>query len=640
MSGKVESSSSPDPRLLVCAGCWTSFFSTPSYKEYCQGRGNESGFEYAANISDIQESATGGCSWCSLILSLKESTPDPLTDETHSPPLSLRIRFGSGIFREAFTPAGLNRFRVWLDDSPCHLTAFTTCDDPVSGLVTARELENNLNSEAAFQQIWKWLKECESHESCLPTRAHRLPTRVIEVSPESTPETPRLLVTNGLSGQYAALSYCWGVNQAGVTNLDNLESHLQKLNMHSLSRTLQDAIVTTRHIGIKYLWVDALCIIQDSLQDKIAELAMMCKIYQQALITIVAANVADANQGFLAQRAAPQPSTKVPFWSQDGRIGIVSLRPEGWYDDKSEPVNTRAWTLQERLLSPRLLIYATHTLQYQCQKETVNLGNSTHIPSGLGSWRLPSPFVDPCSGDLAVTLDVTQKSQIWKSIITEYSQRRLSYIQDKLTALAGIAEAFQSKTSLQYLAGLWAGELLPSLLLWEPVGYSRPCPKYTAPSWSWAALDSPVAFRAAFDAHTYAWYGVDVAAAETILESEALPYGPLTGGHLKLTARVRRARFDPPQYVTWEARLPRHGDAEDLRSRLSAGLDGHEEEERIICLALAQRVYEYDGVKYAAVDGLIIKPAESEGKFVRIGSFYGADDEEFKDCTRWDLILV
>jgi hypothetical protein len=92
---------------------------------------------------------------------------------------------------------------------------------------------------------------------------------------------------------------------------------------------------------------------------------MMCKIYQQALITIVAANAADANQGFLAQRATPQPSTKVPFWSQDGRIGIVSLRPEGWYNDKSEPVNTRAWTLQERLLSPRLLIYATHTLQYQ-----------------------------------------------------------------------------------------------------------------------------------------------------------------------------------------------------------------------------------------------------------------------------------
>jgi hypothetical protein len=109
----------------------------------------------------------------------------------------------------------------------------------------------------------------------------------------------------------------------------------------------------------------------------------------ETAVTIVAASSSAANQGFLADRKPPRPSVKIPCWGKDGELGAVSLRPEGWYDAESEPVNSRAWTLEERLLSPRLLIYATHTLQYQCHYHPVTLGCSIHIPAGLGSWRLP-----------------------------------------------------------------------------------------------------------------------------------------------------------------------------------------------------------------------------------------------------------
>jgi hypothetical protein len=90
----------------------------------------------------------------------------------------------------------------------------------------------------------------------------------------------------------------------------------------------------------------------------------MCRIYQQATVTIVAASATSASQGFLEDRNPPEPAVQIPFWTPDDTLTSVYLRAEKLYDDEEEPINSRAWTLQEQLLSPRLLIYATHTLQY------------------------------------------------------------------------------------------------------------------------------------------------------------------------------------------------------------------------------------------------------------------------------------
>ncbi|OCL10927.1 HET-domain-containing protein [Glonium stellatum] len=620
-------------------------------------------FGYSAAASEVEESAADGCTWCQLILSLKGDAEEVSLGGGHSPLLELPIRFGSGLKGESFTPPGNNRFGLWINGATYYLTAFTTGDDPVSELVTARELENDINSAKVFEQIQKWLKDCAHHDSCERQMLHGLPSRVIEVSPEHDPGTPRLLATHGLVDNYVALSYCWGPNQTCFTTKRNLNAHLQRLDMNTLSRTIQDAILVTRRMNIKYLWVDAMCIIQDSEEDKIIELAAMCRIYQQAFITIVAANAENANQGFLSCREPPAPATRVPFWTQDGRLGTVSLRLEGWYDDESEPVNTRAWTLQERLLSPRLLIYATHTLQYQCQQHTVNLGDSINFSFGGGAWRLPS-FSNLSSGNRVSEWDVQSAGRTWGYIISLYSQRRLSYIEDKLTALAGIAEAFSSQIQVEYLAGLWSGELLPRLLLWmtdQTTDYS-PCAIYTAPSWSWAALKSAVSFTTFYVHHAYEWYDVDDVAAKIALQSTALPFGRVTAGHLRLTAHVRQGLFQPPQYILWD-RSVAHPEADDtLDSAMYASLDdGTMRGGRVICLATTRRTYPSsekditsmiavssvfspvnvgDDATFSAIDGLIIAPIGDDGFYRRIGCFRGADENEFRNWPRQTLTLV
>ena len=416
---RTEDPPSLDPRSLVCSRCWFSFFSTPEFKHICiDGGAPDVNFEYDVSVSDTQASAAGGCPWCQFILSTWEAYQgdnDPIEDldgqqvsgqttsvdmpversqeyADESPPnlpLSqkkfIAVRFGPGLSQESFTPAGHNRFTIWVDGWVCYLTAFTSSDNMCSNMVTARQLESQVYCDYAFEQIHAWLNQCGEHNTCPPMEACELPSRVIEVDVDGKPGKTRLLATKGLVDNYLALSYCWGGPQNVVTTLENLKAHQESLPTKCLSRTIQDAISVTRRMGMKYLWVDALCIVQNSAEDKIIELSKMRSVFQNASVTIVAASSADAKQGFLGDRAPPQPSVKVPFWNRDGELGTASLRPEGWYDADSEPVNSRAWTLEERLLSPRLLIYASHTLQYQCQYHTVNLGGSIHIPAELGS---------------------------------------------------------------------------------------------------------------------------------------------------------------------------------------------------------------------------------------------------------------
>jgi hypothetical protein len=593
-----------------------------------------------------------------MVFSLKDDAEEQTLGEDHSPLQQLPIRFGSGPRGEDFTPQGKNRFSLWVNGASYYLTAFTTRDDLTSDVVTARELEHQVNSPIAFDQGKKWLKECSSHKNCGIVRPTQLPSRVIEVSPENDPGTPRILESIAIVDYYIALSYCWGLNQTGLTTESNLKARLQRLSMGTLSRTIQDAVLVTRKIGVKYLWVDAVCIIQDSPEDKNVELAKMCNIYQDALVTIVAANAANANQGFLEDRIPPEPSTMIPFWGRDGSLGTVSIRLEGWYDDENEPINLRAWTLQERLLSPRLLIYASQTLQYQCNQGTINLGDSINLPSGLAAWRIPPA---------AARLNVQAAGRTWEHIISMYSARRLSYLEDKLTALAGVAEAFQQQTLVEYLAGLWSGDMLPRLLLWQASRTDdyTPCPIYTAPSWSWASLNSPVYFSLLYSHHSYNWYDVDGPSSKIIFESRKLPFGRLTGGYLKLSARIRHGVFYPPQYIRWRSPSASFVSQKDLESAASTYLDDYLFQERnVICLAIARRSYDPDvkedvpvtfgsaassifeppsvgnGASWCVIDGLIITATGEEGSYRRVGCFFGAEENEFKDYPREEVTLI
>lgn len=293
---------------------------------------------------------------------------------------------------------------LWVNDYPGYVHAFTTADDVASKFVSARELQTRVNTKAAFKEARAWIRDCAFHEQCEKPQEGPLSTRVIEVAPRDHPDQPRLLLSNGRIGSYAALSYCWGDRQEGITTLDFLQYNLNQLDVQKISQTVKDAIYCTKRLGIKFLWIDALCIVQDSDEDKAKEIPDMRYIFENSRVTIVAANSSSASIGFLGDRPPPGPRFRVPFPRPNGRTGTVSLRHEGrkaYCGASKEPINLRAWTLQENLLSRPVLFYAPHTLQYQCQTSVLNLGNSLFSPAGQD--RLPSYFFAPREPQLRLT---------------------------------------------------------------------------------------------------------------------------------------------------------------------------------------------------------------------------------------------
>ncbi len=311
-------------------------------------------------------------------------------------------------------------------------------------------------SDETFHHIGEWIKTCENtHTACPKPSLTPLPTRVLDVSPPSGPGSVRLHKTSGAEGKYAALSYCWGGPQAVSLTKGTMAQMLQDISLDSLPRTLRDAVFITRKLGIRYLWIDALCIIQDSAEDKEVELEAMARIYRDSAITISAANSASVQDGFLRTinpRPSKYPRFTLPYraWDDASTVGSVVLQEQFRVDAFSEPINGRGWTLQERLLSPRLLIYGTHELGWQCQTEELTRGG-TDKSFDAGSERLEEAFFHP-----ERELSPENFWMSWIDIVIDYTHRKISFAEDKLVALAAVASEFHRLShSDTYLAGLW-----------------------------------------------------------------------------------------------------------------------------------------------------------------------------------------
>lgn len=145
----------------------------------------------------------------------------------------------------------------------------------------------------------------EHTECLLPTHKNQLPTRVLDI----TRIQPRLFVINGQTGSYAALSYCWGTEGNLITRRDDLESSRAQIPSVNIPATIKDVIQVAKSLGFQYLWVDALCIIQDDPKDWEIESGRMAQVYGNADLVIAASSAKNSQQGFLTQtRRHPQGS--------------------------------------------------------------------------------------------------------------------------------------------------------------------------------------------------------------------------------------------------------------------------------------------------------------------------------------------
>jgi hypothetical protein len=183
--------------------------------------------------------------------------------------------------------------------------------------------------------------------------------------------TVRLHVNaGGEVGEYACLGDCWAGDQL-KTGSDTLEEVKTRIPMHRLSSTVTDAVEAIRRPGLRYLWVDALCIVQDSNVDMTHEISRMGAIYKSAAVTIAAATARAPSEGFLQTPWLAPRSAAVRMPNDD--IGIVHLTVRYFFSSsqsrrwQDHPLDTRGWCLQELLLSPRLRIISRFNVEQQCQ---------------------------------------------------------------------------------------------------------------------------------------------------------------------------------------------------------------------------------------------------------------------------------
>ncbi|KAK3897968.1 heterokaryon incompatibility protein-domain-containing protein [Staphylotrichum tortipilum] len=352
----------------------------------------------------------------------------------------------------------------------------------------------DLGSDESLNTAKGWLDVCSKRHACFPRIPQPLPSRLLEFSlvPNQTQLSARLYQTAESAqptGNYAALSYCWGQSTSLKTTTSNIDEHVNGIEWAKLPLLVQDVAKVVMHLGLNYLWVDALCIIQDSQQDKEKEIAKMAGVYSNAFVTISAAT--GAERPLLERRAnesvTGRPPIEVPFLCSDLRPGSAYLYQEVGSSDptiysRKDLIHQRAWTLQEHVLSPRLLVFSHWQLLWHCSSCGEQDGYSI---SGRKYFRLLG----------LGSLDEIFDEGGWHTIVQNYSRRKLSFPSDRLLAISAISEKVHASRSGQlgqYLAGMWSETITWDLLWSSDEAKGSRIGDRGFPSWSWVSVNGPV----------------------------------------------------------------------------------------------------------------------------------------------------
>lgn len=385
------------------------------------------------------------------------------------------------------------------------------------------------------------------HRRCVPMNQGLLqyyPTRLLDLHPGRTDVDLCLRITNQdpPDSSYMTLSHCWGTaNFLKLTNA-TLKYFKEGLKIKELSQTFQDAVQITREVGVRFLWIDALCIIQDSRKDWSYESAMMTKVYENSHCNIAAANAANSEQGCFSQRdisSIPPIIVEINWTNTFNRTYL--FHDDNFWERQllDSPLFRRAWVVQERILAPGTLYYGQDQLLWDCSEmgacETYPDGDPNRLSERTKSFDL-NELVSRRSLPLTPEL---KKSiyEYWHQILEDYTKCDLTKAKDKLVAVSGLAKRVQSFLGDDYLAGLWK-ESLPSELLWYSYHTIEKPPTrpnlYLAPSWSWASVKGPVKWEV--DSRLPEWSAVNIIASGIDLATTDFA-GQVTNGFIRLIGR-------------------------------------------------------------------------------------------------------
>ncbi|KAH7061953.1 heterokaryon incompatibility protein-domain-containing protein [Paraphoma chrysanthemicola] len=383
------------------------------------------------------------------------------------------------------------------------------------------------NAKFASSRILRWLKDCESHcGNCDRGLAlQELPTRIIEIQ---APDRIRLVATDEFQqGRYACLSHCWGGIEILRTTKATYLDFQRTIPWCGLPPTFKHAIEVTWHAGLRYIWIDSLCIIQDDNADWRHEGSKMASIYTKSYFTLAAVTSRDARdglyrsgrQGQFLKHEIQRPSGRATY-----KLYVHQPHEHRQFLTQEMPLFQRAWFLQERLLSTRVIFFGSKELYWECcESRWCECGCLPETPTT--STRRPSKVKTP------------EDIYGWHIVVSQYTQLHLTFQKDRLPALQGLAKAWQQKLQSHYLAGLWEEHILEELSWSVSLPHRRP-KVYLGPSWSWVSVSGHVTW----DPH-FAKSDDKVVSIISISATPAGkdPMGEIASGDLVLKGRCVRA---------------------------------------------------------------------------------------------------
>jgi len=371
--------------------------------------------------------------------------------------------------------------------------------------------DTHTGSSASLSRIKTWLDICSSsHPACsrADSQPPPLPTRVIAVGSKGASKC-QLVSGNKKNGYYATLSHCWGDPQKRplLTTDRTLSCRQRGIEDEALPKTFRHAVEVCRALGIEYIWIDSLCIIQEqeTQEDWAKEAPRMGLVYGNSSLNISALAAADSTRGCFKERLGQTvwPCPILLF----GKACYLSRYPTQKEEIDGDPgdleydilhrLTRRAWVLQEQALSRRSIIFSKNRLIWRCPTLSTNEKYPLGIPhapkTSIDNHRLLYCIVNGIASSIPDELKIDFYA-CWYRTVAEYTSRNLTYEEDRLSAVAGIAKRFGMAVNDNYHAGLWRHDMILGLLWRASVDVTRKARSARAPSWSWASINGHVVY--------------------------------------------------------------------------------------------------------------------------------------------------
>ncbi|KAL3294621.1 HET-domain-containing protein [Colletotrichum asianum] len=385
---------------------------------------------------------------------------------------------------------------ISIEDGPALLSIYTP-----PGLSTLSQAQTgsprlpDQGSREQFALLKEWIRSCDddpSHERCRQGKylsVATVPTRLIDVQ-----DGLRLVTSlSDKTTKYVALSHCWGKledNQRFCLFKDNIDQFHASITFDLLPQNFKDAVIVTRGLGLQYLWIDSVCIVQDDAKDWQIESAKMEEVFSSAYVTLSAVSATSSLEGFLGERST---RAYIQLETENHQPLYVSPSIDDFHHDvELGDISKRGWVLQERALSRRSIYYTSTQVYWEC-------GAGVRCETMRRLYNSKAAFL----GDPNFPLSALHHYRDGKEILIQdlyerYSALAFSHASDRSVAILGLEKRLARALETQASYGLFA-KYLHRGLLWkrnqpEPMKRIQQPAGRQVPSWSWISKEGVIKY--------------------------------------------------------------------------------------------------------------------------------------------------